>query len=38
MKYFIICLLGPIAFATHGIGKGKKITSHPSVKEKFDGM
>ncbi|XP_065061111.1 Parkinson disease protein 7 homolog [Rhopilema esculentum] len=28
---------GPIAFATHGIGKGKKITSHPSVKEKFDG-
>merc|ERR1712141_121183 len=28
---------GPIAFATHGIGKGKKLTSHPSVKDKFEG-
>ena len=30
-------VIGPIAFATHGIGKGKKLTSHPSVKDKFDG-
>eukprot|EP00794_Sanderia_malayensis_P015274 gene15274-16850_t len=28
---------GPTAFVSHGIGVGKKITSHPGVKDKFPG-
>lgn len=30
--------LAPIALAAHGIGVGKMVTSHPSVKDKFDGI
>ena len=28
----------PTALHTHGIAKGKTVTSHPSVKDKLDGM
>ena len=35
---FYICFIsGPTAFAAHGIGQGKKITSYPAVKDKFAG-
>ena len=37
----LVCLFhtaAPTALHTHGIAKGKTVTSHPSVKDKLDGM
>ncbi|CAK9293377.1 unnamed protein product [Gordionus sp. m RMFG-2023] len=34
-KYLAAICAGPLAFLAHGIGRGRRITSHPSVKDRF---
>ena len=33
---FVLIFSGPTALLSHGIAKGKKVTSHPGVKDKME--